>query len=150
VFDGGSVAYNGVTLIISGAATGNNTAIRGSNSFYSMINTISPQAIWFDPNSVTIFTDDFQLNGTSGKNITISSQTTFSTLANAPKFAKPSGNVVCSYANIVWNAAGYASGPATGYTSTWTTGVGSVLTPNQTSGWAKSAGTSGFITFFYP
>jgi hypothetical protein len=150
VFDGGSVAYNGVTLIISGAATGNNTAIRGSNSFYSMINTISPQTIWFDPSSVTIFTDDFQLNGTSGKNITISSQTTFSTLANAPKFAKPSGNVVCSYANIVWNTAGYASGPTAAYTSTWTTGVGSVLTPNQTSGWAKSAGTSGFITFFYP
>lgn len=150
VFTGGSVAYNGITLIISGAATGNNTAIRGSNSFYSMINTISPQTIWFDPSSVTIFTDDFQLNGTAGKNITISSQTAFSTLAAAPKFAKPSGNVVCSYANIVWNTAGYASGPTAAYTSTWTTGVGSVLTPNQTSGWAKSAGTAGFITFFYP
>lgn len=151
IFAGGDVAYNGITLIISGAATGNTTAIRGSNSFYSMINTISPQTIWFDPSSVTIFTDDFQLNGTAGKNINITSQTAFSTLAAAPKFAKPSGNVVCSYANIVWNAAGYTGSPATStFTSTWTTGVGTVLTPNQTSGWAKSAGSAGFITFFYP
>lgn len=151
IFAGGDVAYNGITLIISGAATGNTTAIRGSNSFYSMINTISPQTIWFDPSSVTIFTDDFQLNGTAGKNINITSQTAFSTLAAAPKFAKPSGNVVCSYANIVWNAAGYTGSPATStFTSTWTTGVGTVLTPNQTSGWAKSAGSAGFLTLFYP
>ena len=151
IFAGGDVAYNGITLIISGAATGNNTAIRGSNSFYSMINTISPQTIWFDPNSVTIFTDDFQLNGTAGKNINITSQTAFSSLANAPKFAKPSGNVVCSYANIIWNTAGYTGSPATStFTSTWTTGVGTVLTANQTSGWTKSAGSAGFLTLFYP
>jgi hypothetical protein len=150
-FAGGGVAYNGVTLVISGAATGNTTSIQGSNSFYSMINTISPQRIWFEPNSVTIFTDNFQLNGTAGKNITISSQTTFSTLAAAPKFAKPSGNVVCSYANIIWNTAGYTgSAPTSTFTSTWTTGVGSVLTPNQTSGWTKSAGSAGFLSLFYP
>jgi hypothetical protein len=151
IFAGGNVAYNGVTLIISGAATGNTTSIQGSNSFYSMINTISPQTIWFAPNSVTIFTDDFQLNGTAGKNINITSQTAFSTLANAPKFAKPSGDVVCSYANIIWNTAAYTGSPATStFTSKWAIGVGSVLTPNQTSGWTKSAGTAGFITFFYP
>lgn len=151
IFAGGDVAYNGVTLIISGATTGNTTSIQGSNSFYSMINTISPQTIWFAPNSVTIFTDDFQLNGTAGKNINITSQTAFSSLANAPKFAKPSGTVVCSYANIIWNAAGYTgSGPTSTFTSTWTTGVGTVLTPNQTSGWTKSAGSAGFLTLFYP
>jgi len=151
IFDGGSVAYNGITLILAGTTAGNINLIRGSNSFYSIKNTISPQTILFVSGTTTIFTDNFELNGTAGNNIIITSQGTPANLAAAPNFAKPSGNVVCSYANISWNNAAYTGSPATStFTSKWTTGVGSVLTANQTSGWTKSAGTAGFLTLFYP
>jgi hypothetical protein len=151
VFDGGSVVYNGVTLIFAGATAGAQNLIRGSNSFYSMRNTISPQTFLFVGGTTTIFTDNFELNGTAGNNIVITSQGVPANLAAAPNFAKPSGDVVCSYANISWNNAAYTgSGPTSTFTSKWTTGVGTVLTANQTSGWTKSAGSAGFITFFYP
>lgn len=155
VFDGGSVVYSGITLLLSGVSI--SSLIRGSNSFFSIKNTASPQAIYFTQNTTTTFTDNFELNGTAGtgNNITITTAGTPANLAAAANFAKPSGTVVCSYANISWNNAGYTgtppgTGPTAAYTSTWATGVGSVLTPNQTSGWTKSAGTAGFITFFYP
>jgi len=149
IFDGGSVAYNGITIIISGAATGNITSFKGSNSFYSMINTISPQTIWFDPNTTTIFTDDFQLNGSSGKNIIITMQTPAAPQTSAPNFAKPSGTVVCNFATISWNNASYTGSPATSaFTSVWQIGTGS-STANVT-GWGRSAGTADFISFFYP
>jgi len=153
IFDGGSVVYSGVTLLLSGLST--SSIIRGSNSFFSIRNTVSPQTIYFTPSTTTIFTDNFELNGTAGNNITITAAPAPSGQVTGPNFAKPSGTIVCSYANIIWSNAGYTgnppgTGPTAAYTSTWTTGVGTVLTPNQTSGWTKSAGTSGFITFFYP
>lgn len=151
VFDGGSVAYNGVTIIISGLTTGlgNTTSFKGSNFFYSMINTVSPHTIWFSPNTTTIFTDDFQLNGSSGKNIIITMQTPAPPQTSAPNFAKPSGTVVCNYATISWNNASYTGSPATSaFTSVWQIGTGS-STANVT-GWGRSAGTADFISFFYP
>jgi len=148
VFDGGSVVYNGVTLIFAGATAGVQNLIRGSNSFYSIRNTISPQTFLFVPGTTTIFTDNFELNGTAGKNIIITCQGTPSGPSNAPNFAKPSGTVVCSYATISQNNAAYV--PAmSGYTSKWNIGTGSTLA-STTTGWGKLAGTAGFITFFYP
>ena len=114
VFDCGIVVYNGVTLIFAGATAGAQNLIRGSNSFYSIRNTISPQTFLFVAGTTTIFTDNFELNGTAGKNIIITSQGTPSGQSNAPNFAKPSGLVVCSYATISQNNAGYTGGPATG------------------------------------
>lgn len=149
VFDGGSVDYNGITIIISGAATGNITSFKGSNSFFNMINTISPQTIWFDPNTTTIFTDDFQLNGSSGKNIIITTQTPAPPQTSAPNFAKPSGNVVSNFATISWNNASYTGSPATStFTSVWQFGTGSSI--SNATGWGRSAGTADFITLFYP
>lgn len=149
VFDGGSVVYNGVTLIFAGATAGVQNLIRGSNSFYSIRNTISPQTFLFVAGTTTIFTDDFELNGTAGNNIIITSQGTPSGQANAPNFAKPSGTVVCRYATISQNNAAYIGGALSGYTSKWNIGTGSTLA-STTTGWGKLAGTAGFITFFYP
>lgn len=149
VFDGGSVVYNGVTLIFAGATAGVQNLIRGSNSFYSIRNTISPQTFLFVPTTTTIFTDNFELNGTAGNNIIITSQGTPSGQANAPNFAKPSGTVVCRYATISQNNAAYIGGALSGYTSKWNIGTGSTLA-STTTGWGKLAGTAGFITFFYP
>lgn len=149
VFDGGSVVYNGVTLIFAGATAGVQNLIRGSNSFYSIRNTISPQTFLFVAGTTTIFTDDFELNGTAGNNIIITSQGTPSGQANAPNFAKPSGTVVCKYATISQNNAAYIGGALSGYTSKWNIGTGSTLF-STTTGWGKLAGTAGFITFFYP
>ena len=154
VFDGGSVVYNGVTLIFAGASAGTQNLIRGSNSFYSIRNTISPQTFLFVLGTTTIFTDNFELNGTAGNNIIITSQGTPSGQTNAPNFAKPSGTVVCSYATISQNNAAYTgnpplSGPTAGYTSKWNIGTGSTLF-STAKGWGQLAGTAGFITFFYP
>ena len=151
VFDGGSVVYNGVTLIFAGATAGIQNLIRGSNSFYSIRNTISPQTFLFVSGTTTIFTDDFELNGTAGtgNNIIITSQGTPSGQSNAPNFAKPSGTVVCRYATISQNNAAYIGGALSGYTSKWNIGTGSTLA-STAKGWGQLAGTAGFITFFYP
>lgn len=150
IFDGGSIAYSGITLISSGPSGGGSiTTIKGSNTFYSMRNSTSPQTIYFTPATTTIFTDNFELNGTAGKNITIGSSPAPSSQSNAPNFAKPSGSVVCSYANISQNNAGYTSGPAAGFTSVWNIGTGSTLA-STTTGWGKAAATSSFLSIFYP
>ena len=150
IFDGGSIAYNGITLISSGASVGGSiTTIKGSNTFYSMRNSTSPQTIYFTPATTTIFTDNFELNGTAGKNITIGSNPTPSSQSNAPNFAKPNGSVVSSYATISQNNAAYTGGSATGFTSVWNIGTGSTLA-STTTGWGKAAATSSFLSIFYP
>lgn len=146
LFRGADNAYNGVTLTLSGAGI---TNIYGSNTFASIKNTVAPLTAVFENLKTTIFTDAFELNGTPAAQIEITGSSVSGSVVNAPNFAKPSGTVVCSYANIRWNNAGYTGSPATsGFTSTWTTGPKSVL--GTTTGWSPASGALNFLPIFYP
>lgn len=151
-FKGGNNVYSGVTLTLSGAGI---TFIGDSNTFASIKNTVAPLTAQFQTQQTTIFTDNFELNGTSpASKINITSNVASGAVVNAPNFAKPSGIVVCYYANISWNNAGYTGSPATsGFTSKWTTGAGTVLGTsgvNNTTGWGPSFGALNFLPIFYP
>jgi hypothetical protein len=122
-FSGGDNSY--ATLNQGGAGT---LTIRGSNSFQNITNSVQPATISFTANTTNTFTNDFDLNGTSGNLITIGSVTPASTFT----LSKSSGTVDVSFCSI---SDSIATGGASWKASTTT---GNVDGGNNT-GWSFAA-----------
>ena len=90
-FLGGSNSY--ATLNQGGAGT---LTIAGTNTFQNITNSVQPATVLFKEFSTNTFTNDFDLNGTSGNLITIGSATPASTYT----LSKSSGTVDVSFCSI--------------------------------------------------
>ena len=90
-FLGGSNSY--ATLNQGGAGT---LTIAGTNTFQNITNSVQPATVLFKEFTTNTFTNDFDLNGTSGNLITIGSATPASTYT----LSKSSGTVDVSFCSI--------------------------------------------------
>jgi hypothetical protein len=134
-FSGGNNSY--ATLNQGGAGT---LTIRGSSTFQNITNSVQPATISFTANTTNTFTNDFDLNGTSGNLITIGSVTPASTFT----LYKSSGTVDVSFCSI---SDSIATGGATWNAST---SNGNVDGGNNT-GWLFTAvvlATGAFLLLF--
>jgi hypothetical protein len=118
--------------------------ITGSNTFQNITNSTQPASVLFTAGTTNTFTNDFDLNGTSGNLITIGSVTAASTFT----LSKASGTVDVSFCTIrdciatggaIWNAS---------------ISNGNIDAGNNT-GWSFAAivavaATSTFLAFFFP
>ncbi len=135
-FVGGDNSYN--TLNQGGAGT---LTISGTNTFRNITNSVQPATILFTAGTTNTFTNDFDLNGTSGNLITIGSDTPASNFT----LSKSSGTVDVSFCSI---SDSIATGGAAWYAGTTSTNGG------NNTGWLFTnfvvAATSAFLAFFFP
>jgi hypothetical protein len=115
--------------------------ITGSNTFKNITNSTQPASVLFTAGTTNTFTNDFDLNGTSGNLITIGSVTPASTFT----LSKSSGTVDVSFCSI---SDSIATGGAEWYAGTTSTNGG------NNTGWLFTnfvvATTSTFLAFFFP
>jgi len=90
-FSGGSNSYATLNQGGAGALT-----ITGTNTFQNITNSVQPANVIFTAGTTNTFTNDFDLNGTSGNLITIGSATPASTYT----LSKSSGTVDVSFCSI--------------------------------------------------
>lgn len=116
---GSSTQWVNATLRQAGAGA---LTITGSNTFYDITNTVTPCSIVFQASTTTTFSNGFNLNGTSGNLVTITS----STAGTQATLSKTSGTVSCNYLALKdSNATGGAN---------WYAGPNSVNNGND-AGW---------------
>jgi len=116
--------------------------ITGSNTFQNITNSTQPASVLFTDGTTNTFTNDFDLNGTSGNLITIGSVTPASTFT----LSKSSGTVDVSFCSI---SDSIATGGAAWYAGTTSTNGG------NNTGWlftnfVVAATSAAFLAFFFP
>jgi hypothetical protein len=112
--------------------------ITGSNTFQNITNSVQPATVLFTAGTTNTFTNDFDLNGTSGNLITINSVTAASTFT----LSKASGTVDVSFCSIKDSI---ATGGAAWYAGTTSTNGG------NNTGWLFTAvvlATGAFLLLF--
>jgi hypothetical protein len=123
------------TLNQGGAGT---LTITGSNTFQNITNSVQPATVLFTAGTTNTFTNDFDLNGTSGNLVTIGSVTPASTFT----LSKSSGTVDVSFCSI---SDSIATGGAAWYAGTTSTNGG------NNTGWLFTAvvlATGAFLLLF--
>jgi hypothetical protein len=126
------------TLNQGGAGT---LTVTGSSTFQNITNSVQPATVLFTAGTTNTFTNDFDLNGTSGNLITINSVTAASTFT----LSKASGTIDVSFCSIKDSI---ATGGAAWYAGSTSTNGG------NNTGWLFTnfvvAATSSFLLFFFP
>lgn len=127
-FKGGGLTYGSITL--TGGSGSGSLNFTGSNSFASITNTNAPATFKFTAGSTTIITGAFNVTGTAGNLVTISSITSAThTLVNST-----GSNISSDYLSISYSIVS----PACPAANAWLAGTHSTNGGNNT-GWTFAA-----------